>query len=294
MSILNRASDGLVSVLVALCKALVAYGPLSDDDLVDLVSPSSVGSKDMSKKTLSRWKQLGAFAVDTKGRTALNPFLQSVTDEDIDLFREAVLDLVLQPENNASSGLNQDEEHDASRASDLTRALSWVLAQNPYSFPTTWSGIQGLQNEQGIEPTVFVNDTRWVGFGEWSVFLGFCVSTHRHGVTVNPAFPARVAVRRILPAGEIGVRDFISALSGIVPVFDGGKYRSIVDAQTSRPWQTLLPHQVSPSLSLALLTLEAEKVVRLELRSDAPSSALLGRGGREVRTASHIVSGGTA
>lgn len=293
MSILNRPSDGLVSVLIALCKALVAYGPLSDDDLIDLVAPASVGSTDMSKKTLSRWKQLGAFVVDAKGRTTLTPTLLSVSGEHIDPFREAVLDLVLDPENNTTISGSRDDEHEASRASDLTRALSWVLAQNPYSFPTTWSAVEALQNEQGVEPTVFVNDTRWGGFGEWSVFLGFCVSTQRHGVTVNPAFPLRVAVRRILPSGDIGIRDLISALGGIIPVFDGGQYRSIVDAQTVRPWQTLSPHQVSPSLSIALLTLEAEGTVRLELRSDAPSSALLGRGGREFRTASHVVIGGT-
>jgi hypothetical protein len=182
MSILNRTNDGLVSVLIALCKALVAYGPLTDNDLVDLVAPATVGSKDMARKTLFRWKQLGAFLVDAKGRTTLVPSFRSVSEENIDLFREALLDLVLQPENNATVGGSRDDEPEASRASDLTRALCWVLAQDPYSFPATWDAVERLQNEQGIDPTLFINSTRWNGFEEWSVFLGFCASTR---VSVN-------------------------------------------------------------------------------------------------------------
>ncbi len=165
-----------------------------------------------------------------------------------------------------------------------------MLAQNPYSFPITWSAVEALQNEQGIDPTVFVNDTRWGGWRVVCVPWVLCLY-QRHGVTVNPAFPVGVAVRRILPSGDMVFETFSRRYPESFR-FSTEANIGVVDAQTARPWQTLSPHQVSPSLSLALLTLEAEGLIRLELRSDAPSSALLGRGGREFRTASHIVIGG--
>jgi hypothetical protein len=264
---------------------------MSDDDLLELVSPSTLGSKDMAKKTLVRWKQIGAFEVDEKGRTALSPDLASLPSGDIDAFRIAILDLVQGVDNNPALVATQDEEQEASRASDLTRAIAWALAQSPFTFPNAWSGVESLQNEQGIEPKVFVNDTRWGGFAEWALFLGFCTSSQRLGVTLNPAFAVRVATSRVISAREVGVREFVSSLSRVYPVLDGGTYRRLVENQTARTWRTFLSHEISPSLSLALLTLEAEGFLHMELRSDAPSSGLLGRGGREVRTVSHIVLG---
>jgi hypothetical protein len=74
-------------------------------------------------------------------------------------------------------------------------------------------------------------------------------------------------------------------------VLDGGTYRTAVERQIPRPWRTPRPHEISPSLSLAMLTLEAEGCFHMELRSDASSSVLTGRGGRELRTVSHIVLG---
>ncbi len=52
MSILNRPSDGLVSVLIALCKALVAYGRMSDDDLM-IGSPATVERRTCEEDVLA-------------------------------------------------------------------------------------------------------------------------------------------------------------------------------------------------------------------------------------------------
>jgi hypothetical protein len=291
VSILNRPSDGLASVLIALRNGLVSYGPMHDDELLELVSPSTLGSKDMAKKTLSRWKQIGAFEVDEKERTTLNPRLASLPIGDIDTFRTAILDLVLAPENSPALVGIKDDEQDASKASDLTRALCWALGQNPFTFPYAWPGIESLQNEQGVDPKVFVNDTRWGGFAEWALFLGFCTASQRHGITLNPSFAVRVATPRIIVSREVGVREFVSGIALVCPVLDGGTYRTAVERQIPRPWRTPRPHEISPSLSLAMLTLEAEGCFHMELRSDASSSVLTGRGGRELRTVSHIVLG---
>jgi hypothetical protein len=264
---------------------------MSDDALLELVSPSTLGSKDMAKKTLSRWKQIGAFEVDDKGRTTLTPQIRDLPTADIDAFRTAILDLVQAPENSPALVDSHDDEQEASKASDLTRALCWALAQNPFTFPHVWSGVESLQNEQGVDPKVFVNDTRWGGFAEWSLFLGFCAASQRQGISLNPSFAVRVATPRVIVSREVGVRDFVSGIARIYPVLDGGMYRTTVERQILRPWRTAQPHEISPSLSLALLTLEAEGFLHMELRSDAPSSVLTGRRGREVRIVSHIVLG---
>ena len=65
MSILNRPSDGLLSVLLALHRGVLAYGPQSEAALLDLVAPSTVvpdGKPDMARKSLTRWTQLGFFS----------------------------------------------------------------------------------------------------------------------------------------------------------------------------------------------------------------------------------------
>jgi hypothetical protein len=100
-----------------------------------------------------------------------------------------------------------------------------------------------------------------------------------------------VATQRVIVSGEIGVREFVTGVARVYPVLDGGIYRMAVERQILRPWRTPQPHEVSPSLSLAMLTLEAEGFFHMELRSDAPSSVLTGRGGRKLRTVSHIVLG---
>jgi hypothetical protein len=291
VSLLNRPNDGLVSVLVALRNGLHTYGPMSDDELLELVCPSTLGSKDMAKNTLSRWKQLGAFGVDEKGRTTPGPRIASLSIEDIDAFRTAILECVLEPENNPNLVGRQDDEQEASKASDLTRALGWALAQDPYTFPNNWPGVESLQNEQGVIPRILVNDTRWHGLVEWGLFLGFCVPHQRVGVVLNPAFAIRAVTPRIISSSECAAADFISEISLALPVLDGGTYRRVVEGQIARSWRTVMPHELSPSLSLALLTLEAEGLFQMEMRSDAPLYVLLGRGGREMRSVSHIVLG---
>lgn len=97
MSILNRPSDGLLTVLLALRRAVLAYGPQSDSDLIELVAPSSVvpeGKPDLTKKTLSRWKQLGFFD-DVDGVVHLNSAIASIGSDDLPGLRAVVLRLVL-------------------------------------------------------------------------------------------------------------------------------------------------------------------------------------------------------
>lgn len=292
MSILNRPSDGLLSVLVALRNALVAYGPQPEGILLELAAPSSVvtdGKPDMARKTLTRWKQLGFFE-QMEGSVTLSPSISGVQVDDLDGLRRAVLRLVVLPENNAVLTGEGKEEAESSKAADLTRALAWALAQDPYSFPAVYKGgAELLQHSQGIQPPVFVNDTRWQGFAEWAVFVGAAWVGSKVFVP-SPAFAVRSMLSEVFRgAKELPQADFFERLAVCLPIVDGGKYRELVERQVADPWRKQLANEISPSLSSALLTLEAQGTLRLELRSDAPARTLIGRAGRELRSSSHVL-----
>ena len=66
-------------------------------------------------------------------------------------------------------------------ARDLSRALSWFLAQDAFGAPLSWTGkdhnsAEDLQSRQlhhlRKEDRPFSNDTRWGAFGRWAMALG--------------------------------------------------------------------------------------------------------------------------
>jgi hypothetical protein len=293
MSILNRPSDGLLSVLLSFHRALLAYGPQTESRLLELCSPASVvpeGKPDMARKTLTRWKQL-AFFRDADGRVELSPAMAEVAADDIDKLRAAILRLVLGQENSPALVLETEQDHEGSKASDFARAAAWVLAQDLYSFPDKWEGgVEALQNEQAVKPKPFTNDTRWQGFAEWSVFLGIACTTTKQGITPNPSFAVRSVLTDVFAGRtELSQQAFLDQLGNMLPIIDGGRYRVLVEEQTKRPWTIPQHNQISPSLSAALLTLEAKGAIALQTRSDAQQRLLLGASGRELRPISHIV-----
>ncbi len=293
MSILNRASDGLLTVLLALRNALLAYGPRRDSDLLSLVAPSTVvsdGKPEMARKTLSRWKQLGFFE-EVDGSIRLSSSIADIASDDLDALRMAVMKLVLAPENNLAFQLDSSDEDELTMASDFTRAMVWTLIQDPYVFPARYKGgVETLQDEQGVDPRPFANDTRWTGFVEWATFLGIGWRAARNPFVPDPAFAVRSALEDVFFNGtELSQSEFFTRLATALPIVDGGRYRVSVEAQIARRWRNQLANEISPSLSAALLTLEASGELRIEARSDAPQRMLLGRAGREVRPVSHVL-----
>lgn len=291
MSILNRPSDGLLSTLLALWRALCAYGPRAEGDLLRLVVPATVvsGRQDLAAKTLTRWKQLGFF-MEKEGRIHLSDEIAAIEPHDLDACRAAVLRLVCLSSNNPEFEEDGDASLEKSKASDCTRAMAWVLAQDPYAFPSKYKdGAETLQYDQGVSPRPFANDTRWAGFLEWATFLGAGFRTARAGFVPVPWFAVQTTLATVFgEARVLAQADFFERLAESLPVVDGGSFRLQIASQTSRPWRAESGTEVSPSLSAALLTLEASGILRLEERSDAPQRMLLGAGGRLLHRVSHI------
>jgi hypothetical protein len=294
MSLLNKASDGLASVLIALHRTLSVYGPQSEEDLIAIVAPPNMlgsAKPDMVRKTLTRWRLLGFFDTDAENKLRLAASIPPSSTSNEDELRAAILELVLRERNNTGilpPETDDEKEERFSDASDLTRAASWMLAQDPYTFPDGLDEAERLQSEQRFK-SAFVNITRWSGFREWAVFLGLA-STPGGRIVPNPAIAVRTALLGSLGnLGESPINSLIDDLGSLLPVLDGGRYRLEVQAQMGNPWREQSPHEISPSLSVAFLTLDASKEIRLDSRSDAPQRTLLGPRGTPLRQVSHIV-----
>lgn len=294
MSILNQASDGLLSVLLALRRAILAYGPLPEQDLLEIAAPRTVtpdGKSEMARMTLRRWKQLGFFA-ERDGIVFLESTVEEVSVDDLDGLRRVVLRLLMSQVNNVDLRPSDDDGPERTRASDLVRALSWVLAQDPYGFPGSYRGVAGveaLQDGQGVEPRPFINETRWNGFAVWSPFVGAGYHS-KSGLVPVPTFAVETFLDELFSGvQELTEKSFFDQLATLLPVVDGGKARLANDEQTVRPWRVHSARDVSPTLSAAILELEAAGKLRLEARSDAPTRILTGRAGRELRPLTHLL-----
>lgn len=293
MSLLNRPSDGLPSVLIAVFRTLRAFGPMPEAQLIDLLAPATAVKQDMAKKTLARWKQLGFVEVGVSGTLVLAPSIASVPVNDSILLRTEILRLIFLERNNATLLLDDPDEEIPSGSADLSRALAWSLIQDPFTFPKNLHSVEALQGQQGVSPRAFANDTRWSGFQEWAVFLGMAVNSGR-GITPNPALALSGFIDEIRGSNsELAQGVFLQRVSELIPVLDGGSLRKKVEGSIRNPWTVLNPSDISPSLSAALLSLEASREIRFELRSDAPEKNLIGRGTRHMRPFTHIVFSGS-
>jgi len=299
MSILNRPSDGLVSVLVALVRTSMAIGATSRDKLLDIASPTSLNEgkndQDMATKTLNRWSELGLFVSNERGDVKLSDESRSqyksrgVSPTSI---AHAVRQLVLAPENNQN--IWSDTEN---KSADFTRAAAWMLAQDIHDFmPTSHSTVELICDKQVLSRDVILlqNDTRWAGYVSWATFLGFGrVDSGKTsgGFITDPTPLVRFHLDDLLPKrGEIAINDFVSGLAAKVPVLDGGEYRREVESKLKpEKWKKPGEGDISTSLSRTLLRLRESSDIRFEARSDAGAQMkLIGRDGRVVESLTHV------
>ena len=269
MSLLNRPSDGLHNVLVALYGAIVEFGPQSRDQLVRMCSHPQTGD-DSVLKTLKTWLDAGLFVL-TDRTIDISPSARPVGGHShAKSARIAARALAMSEANN--KGFDQGD--DASQTGDFTRAISWLLAQDVLEYyPVTWDTVErSAMNQVGEpHPRILVNDTRWAGLQAWGRFLGFLSNTY--GLTIDPSLAVRDVTPDIFRAADtrsFAANAFVEHLSAALPVLDGGRYRVAVEGMIDEQhWLRPPAHALSSSLSLAMTRLEAEGVIRLELMSDS-------------------------
>ena len=300
MSILNRPSDGLVSVLVALVRSSVIVGTMPKSKLLDICSPKTLGDgkQDMAIKTLNRWIELGLFVVTEKEEVKVtDEYRASIRKQNASAssISDVVRQIVISPENNKNFW--SDEEN---RSADFSRAACWILAQDVHAFvPTSYAQVEPKALEQAGSPEVilFQNDTRWSGFVSWATFLGLGRSDAGKasgGFITDPTPWICDPVTTLLPPkNDMPVREFLDALAEAVPILDGGRFRAEVESKL-RPekWKAPASDAISTSLSRALLRLQASGILRFDDRSDSESRVnLIGRAGRTVQSVTHVLLG---
>ena len=294
MGILNRTSDGLPSVLVAVLRLLHGRDAMEREKLQALLAPKSlVDSPKQVRQTLNRWVQIGLFT-EEDGRVGLTSTWSPSPDAGIPGQRALfgyLRDLLLAPSN------NEDLVKPKPRAgTDFVRALCWALTLDVYR-PLDSATALSLDSAQFKGPlTALENSTRWDGFADWAPLLGFawvCQLPSTNSLVLDPT----PAVQACLPGifgdrKELDQATFFTALAQALPVVDRGDYRQKVEEQLQPgTWTRTEDHQVSPSLSRALIRLEVAGRLVLHKRADGVHRTLLGRGFIPHRDVSHVTLG---
>jgi hypothetical protein len=291
VSVLNQASDGLYTVLIVLVRAIVRFGPRSRDDLLR-VCGGAVDAVDTSQltQTLNRWAELGLLSEEDGVVNLSEPYrsgLGRTADDAEARLPKMVRTVAMLPENN-----ERFWERERSRSADLSRAVSWMLAQDVYALDGNVKKLAVLEEAQIVDSTkqtIGKNDTRWNGLKAWMLYLGFA----RDGMqwVVDPTQALRDTLTEIFGSGrELPGPAFVERAASMLPVLDGGAYRVQVEAVLKETaWPRLRVGLVSSSLSRAIQRLDREGFITLANRSDTEGVVTLtGSNARPWRDVSHV------
>lgn len=290
MSLLNRPSDGMHSVLVVIHNLIIQEGSLPFQQIVELCSPEGCGDPAQVRQTLNTWIEFGLF---TKSEDQKVSFLKSLSksDKTRENLRKVARKILFATDNNPNLWAAE-----GTGSADFTRSVAWLLAQDVYQAElSNWSDAQSLlQKQTNKSINVIQNDTRWSGLKAWSQFLGFAVSgKFPSGVLIiDPTDAVRDSLPEVFhKRTKMAADDFIAELATIVPVLDSGNFRKDVESKLLEHggWTPLDENNLSTSLSRAVLRLIHEGVIAGENLSDAGSRLhLMGRANKVIETFSHL------
>jgi hypothetical protein len=187
--------------------------------------------------------------------------------------------------------LLSDEDATALSQEEFPLLLCWLLMQDPYEGLDWAEGpdtVKAVFGDAASTRETLRNKSVFQQFLYWARYLGFVtwVKTNQ-GTRVVPLPTA--ALERVLDDPSLGpgyrgtADGFVRRVGELCPVLESGKVRERVESGSSfRSYD--LTSAVSPSLGLALLTLEARGRIQLMLESDSRTTLSLvprGRGSRQ-------------
>ena len=290
MSLLNRPSDGMHSVLVVIHNLIIQEGSLPFQQIVELCSPEGCGDPAQVRQTLNTWIEFGLFTKSEDQKVSFSKSL-SKSDKTRENLRKVARKILFATDNNPNLWAAE-----GTGSADFTRSVAWLLAQDVYQAElSNWSDAQSLlQKQTNKSINVIQNDTRWSGLKAWSQFLGFAVSgKFPSGVLIiDPTDAVRDSLPEVFhKRTKMAADDFIAELATIVPVLDSGNFRKDVESKLLEHggWTPLDENNLSTSLSRAVLRLIHEGVIAGENLSDAGSRLhLMGRANKVIETFSHL------
>jgi hypothetical protein len=299
MSILNRPSDGLYSILLTLVTALFREKKISRDDLIRTFGPPP--SLEYEKRltlirgTLNRWITLGLFVEDENNvRLAIDPNKGESVESFLARMPAICRQLSFRSEHGNPLWPESDKvtEEDLGVTADLCRGLAWCLCQDIYTLPTSWNEINGLFAYQMVPGRAIIqNDTRWAGLKDWARFLGFAVESSA-GIFFDPTVAVRSELDNFMKCGvQIPAEEFASQLASRLPILDTGSYRVEVEkALRPETWSAPPTGYLSTALSFAIRRLQKQNILELRILSDANAKLTLTRqGGRSWDSFTHVI-----
>lgn len=182
---------------------------------------------------------------------------------------------------------------------DLLFALTWFLAQDAFGAPLGWDRHKRYESFRTLQQSQLgavtkrhpvQNDTRFGSFERWALHLGFARSDELGHRALRPApIPAVYDVVRSMEARQYEIADFCSVLSESLPCLWPGYLREqLVEVIGSDPDPDVAAGGIDSSLTMALVTLEAEGRLRMEKLSDASGRGILGPRSQQPRTVTHV------
>ena len=291
MSLLNRPSDGLYSVLIVVYKLLAQEGPMTVQQFVELCAPESCGDQSQVRMTLNTWVKLGLFGKAEDDKISFSKSV-SKSEKTCEALPRVARRLVLAPDNNANLWAAE-----SIGSADFTRSVAWLLAQDVYQHELhSWDKQAQplLQKQFGAGATIVQNSTRWDGLKSWSQFLGFAWSGKFPSgmLIIDPTEAVRDSLPNIFRGRpKITAEQFINELAQSIPVLDSGDYRNAVESKMIEhgDWHPQPEGCVSTSLSRSILRLIHEGMLVGENLSDAGSRLrLIGRAQKEIASFSHL------
>lgn len=269
MSLLNRPSHGLPSVLMALVRALTYLDtPPKREQVEALLAPGEI-DRDQVRKTLNKWIRIGLLE-ENEGLIRISAPYQHRT-RDPDVARRGLRKDARQAIFGRQMDEVADEEGERHPAQDFLEGISWYLAQDVYALPgSAWLEVDRRQGRQTGKQWPLVNDTRWQGLIDWGHFLGF-IWPFGESIVPDPSLALGDCLGEIMDTDEtLGISVFMTRAAEVLPVLDGGEYRMSVEAEMAKgAWHPPAPHQVSTSTSLALQRLERTGRIAILNRDDA-------------------------
>jgi hypothetical protein len=293
MAVLNppRSLPGLVrSIINHLLDSRAKY---DEDRLQRLFVPDGLnddlGRLDGIKNTLAAMRALTMIASDSEGHLSPSTSVLDASEGEPftrDAFRTVLREHVLDLARDGDPWQLDDEAARTAGARDLTRALSWFLAQDALGAPLSWTG-QGASNAQELQAgqmpgwsnddLPLSNDTRWAAFSRWAPALGFAEAASAGSIQGLVPLPIR-AVRDVIcsfEGDEWMISDFLAHIGSRLPVLAGGPLRrSLTNLLDADPDPSVNDNAVDSSVAQSLLILDDEGTIRLTYESDAESRTL--------------------
>lgn len=291
MTLINRPNDGHFNILVAMYQNLLKKNTIFLKDLINNCVPDDISIKDFHN-TLKTWTDLGLIVDKDYNLPQIKGLREEVlriSDIELCLPEDYRLDckyndlsmilkkiprilnsVILLPENNENFWSSENN-----KSSDFTRALSWILSQNIYDIKTKYQDIEEIENHQVLDKNYkfFQNDTRWAGFSDWVLALGWGWSSN-NSIQIDPTEAIKLVLAEVFNnKKELSIEEFIKNLSDILPVIDNGKYRIEVEKNLNKQyWKETNEKELSLSLSLALKNLELQDYISFSKKSDSSSA----------------------